>query len=311
MTENAPLMLAAVVEEPGPPEALQLRSIPRPVPGPGEVLVRVRAAGVNPVDWKVRSGRSSLLGPPPFVVGWDIAGEVEALGPGTSGFAVGDAVYGMPRFPQQAAAYAEYVSAPAADLAPSPRVSRVEAAALPLAVLTAWQALFETADLRAGQRVLIHAAAGGVGHLAVQLARWKGAHVIGTASARNAEFVRHLGADEVVDYTAGPFEDAVRDVDLVLDCVGGDVLQRSPAVVRPGGRLVTIAGAPPETPGITSTRILVRPSGSQLREIAALVDAGELRVNVDATFPLAEAAAAHRAVETGRTRGKVVLTIPE
>ena len=204
----------------GGPEVLELVDLPQPEPAPTEVLVRVAAAGVNPVDWKVRM-RGGLLGEPPFTVGWDVAGTVEALGVGVTRFAVGDRVFGMPRFPREAAAYAEYVTSPSRQLARIPEgLSDVEAAALPLAGLTAWQALVETADVQPGQRVLVLGAAGGVGHLAVQIAKARGAYVIGTARSAKHAFLAELGADEAVDYSLGPVEDAVGDIDVVLDLVG-------------------------------------------------------------------------------------------
>ncbi len=185
----------------GGPEVLELVEVPRPAPGPTEVLVRVAAAGVNPVDWKVRA-RGGFLGEPPFTVGWDVAGEVEEVGFGVTRFAPGDRVFGMPRFPREAAAYSEYVTSPSRQLARIPEnVSDIEAAALPLAGLTAWQALVETADVQPGQRVLILAAAGGVGHLAVQIAKARGAYVLGTARAAKHAFLRELGVDEAIDYT--------------------------------------------------------------------------------------------------------------
>src|SRR6185436_20651544 len=185
----------------GGPEVLELAEVPRPQPGPTEVLVRVTAAGVNPVDWKVRAG-GGFLGEPPFTVGWDVAGVVEGLGRGGTRFAPGDRVFGMPRFPHEAAAYADYVAAPARHFARAPAsASDVEAAALPMAGLTAWQALVDTADVQPCQRVLVHAAAGGIGHLAVQIAKARGAYVIGTARAENHAFLAELGADEAIDYT--------------------------------------------------------------------------------------------------------------
>jgi NADPH:quinone reductase-like Zn-dependent oxidoreductase len=311
-------MKAVPINQYGDPNVLQLAEIPRPAPAAGEVLVRVKASGINPIDLKTRAG-SGLAGRYgsdhfPLILGWDISGIVEELGPGVTEFAVGEAVYGMPRFPGIAAAYAEFVTAPASELARKPAaLDHIHAAALPLVALTAWQALFEAADLHAGQRVLIHAAAGGVGHVAVQLAKWKGAHVIGTASERHADFLAGLGLDELVDYRQRPFEEVVSGVDVVLEPVGGEVRQRSWQVIKPGGIMVSIVGPlPAETAaqyGVRATNILVRPQGKQLAEIATLVDAGKLKPFVEAVYPLAEAAKAHEHVQTGRTRGKVVLNI--
>ncbi|MEU8778969.1 NADP-dependent oxidoreductase [Streptomyces sp. NPDC048606] len=306
-------MRAMVVTEFGDSEKMVEREVDRPEPGLNEVLVRVCAAGVNPVDWKTRrSGGLIEWGAVP-VVGWDVSGTVEAVGGGVTIFRPGDEVYGMPLFPRQAGGYAEYVVAPARHLAPKPAaLSHVEAAALPLAALTAWQALVDTADVRPGERVLVHAAAGGVGHLAVQIAKARGAYVIGTASAGKHELLRSLGADEVVDYREVAFEDAVSAVDVVLDGLGGDTAERSLKVLRPGGRLVTLPGpdALPAEPGdVRADWVLVEPDHLGLREIAALVEAGSLKPLIDTVLPLERAAEAHGIGELGRTTGKIVLTV--
>ena len=230
----------------GGPDVLELVDVPRPEPGPTEVLVRVAAAGVNHVDWKVRA-RGGFLGEPPFTVGWDVAGIVEELGRGVTRFAPGDRVFGMPRFPREAAAYAEYVTAPSRQLALIPEgLGDVEAAALPLAGLTAWQALVETAGVGPKSRVLILAAAGGVGHLAVQIAKARGAYVIGTARAEKHAFLASLGADEAVDYTTGPLAGRIADVDVVLDLVGGEAAADAVATLRDRGSFVTVTGAADE-----------------------------------------------------------------
>lgn len=300
----------------GGPEVLELVDLPQPEPAPTEVLVRVAAAGVNPVDWKVRL-RGGFLGDPPFTVGWDVAGTVEKLGPGVTRFAVGDRVFGMPRFPKQAACYAEFVTAPSRQLARTPEgLSDVEAAALPLAGLTAWQALVETADVQPGQRVLVLGAAGGVGHLAVQIAKARGAYVIGTARSSKHGFLAELGADEAVDYSLGPVEEAVGDVDVVLDLVGSEATAGTVRTLRDGGLFIVV----PSAAGIESleelagervrvTAILVEPDRAGLEALAGLVESGELRPHVSQTFPLVDAASAHEAGETGRTQGKLVLTI--
>ncbi|MDQ1480615.1 MAG: hypothetical protein QOI44_1476, partial [Actinomycetota bacterium] len=225
----------------GAADVLHEVQLERPQPLPTEVLVRVHAAGVNPTDWKSRShGGLGLWGKPP-VLGYDVSGVVEATGAGVTLFAPGDEVFGMPRFPHQAGAYAEYLTAPSRHLARKPpSLNHVEAAALPLVGLTAWQALVDTAVVRPGQRVLIHAAAGGVGHLAVQIAKARGAYVIGSASPAKHDVVRKLGADEVIDYRAVDFLDAVHDIDVVIDPVGGDYVERSLATLREGGILVTL-----------------------------------------------------------------------
>ncbi|MFJ9770676.1 NADP-dependent oxidoreductase [Kitasatospora sp. NPDC101157] len=306
-------MRAVVVEQWGGPEQLVEREVARPEPGLNEVLVRVHAAGVNPVDWKTRASGGLIEWGDVPVVGWDVSGTVEAVGPGVGIHRPGDEVYGMPLFPRQAGAYAEYVVAPARHLAPKPAgLTHVEAAALPLAGLTAWQALVDAADVRPGERVLVHAAAGGVGHLAVQIAKARGAHVIGTASAGKHGLLRELGADEVVDYRAVRFEDAVSDVDVVLDGLGGETAERSLAVLRPGGRLITLPGpddVPAARDGVRASWVLVEPDHLGLRELTALADRGALRPVVETVLPLGQAAKAHELGELGRTTGKIVLTV--
>ncbi len=310
-------MKAVVLHDFGGPEVLSYEDVPRPEPGAGEVLIRVYAAGINPVDWKTRQSGGLIKsrgGTLPYILGWDVSGVVEAVGADADGFAVGDAVYGMVRFPQMGAAYAEYVTAPVTDIADKPAtVDHLQAAAVPLVGLTAWQALFESAQLASEQRILVQAAAGGVGHIAVQLAKWRGATVIGTASARNADYLREIGVDEVIDYHAVRFEDVVHNVDVVLETVGGENALRSLSVIKPGGVLVSITGLPaPEVLAqydVRTERILVRPEASQLTELARLIDEGIVKPNVDAVFPLAEVGKAHALGEQGHTRGKIVLMV--
>ncbi|MEV5884648.1 NADP-dependent oxidoreductase [Streptomyces sp. NPDC052020] len=298
----------------GGPEVLREVRLERPAPRPNEVLVRVRAAGVNPTDWKHRAN-GGFLGEPPFVLGWDVAGTVEAAGIGVAAFRPGDEVFGMLPYPFGHGSHAEYVIAPARALAPKPAgIDHVEAGALPLVSLTAWQALVERADVRPGQRVLIHAAAGGVGHVAVQIAKARGAYVIGTASAGKHDFLRSLGVDEPVDYRRTDFAEAVRDVDAVLDTIGGDTALRSLRVLRPGGIVVSILPVGPEEffreaerLGVRAVRMLVDADHAGMRAIAGLVESGKLRATIAQTFPLAEAARAHAQGETGRTTGKLVL----
>ncbi len=289
-----------------------------PSPLPTEVLVRVRAAGVNPVDWKTRAGRgmSQLLGEPPFVVGWDVAGVVEELGAGVTRFAVGDEVFGMPWFPREAGAYAEYVTAPSRQFARKPAaMSFEEAGALPLAVLTAWQALVDTAGVESGMRVLVHAAAGGVGHLAVQIAKARGAWVAGTASGAKHDFLGSIGVDQAIDYTSEDFATAVSDIDVVVDLIGtADYGTRSLATMREGGLLIQVpSGADPgvaeaaEEQGKRVTGILVEPDGHALEQVAALADAGKLSVEVEETFPFVGAARAHERLEQGGATGKLVI----
>jgi len=309
-------MRAVVTTAWGGPEVLEERTVPRPEPGEGEVLVRVRATGVNPVDHKTRASGGLLARrgvEPPVILGWDVAGTVEAVGPGVTAFAPGDDVFGMPRFPGVAGTYAEYVAAPAADLARMPAgLAHAEAAALPLVTLTALQA-FAKAGLADGQSVLVHAAAGGVGHVAVQIAKSRGCTVAGTASAGNQDLLRDLGVDLPVDYAAQAFEEVVRDVDVVLDPLGGDVRRRSWGVLRPGGVLVSVVGPPKEgeaeAHGVRGAGIMVRTSGEGMAEVARLVESGALRPVVGERLPLAAAADAHRRMETGHARGKIVLEV--
>ncbi|WJV44159.1 NADP-dependent oxidoreductase [Streptomyces flavofungini] len=298
----------------GGPEVLRVVEVDRPVPLGGEVLVRVRAAGVNPVDVAVRSGAYPLLGEPPFGVGWDVSGVVEEVGAGAR-FAVGDEVFGMPFFPRAANAYAEYVAVPSRQVARKPAaLDHVQAAAMPLAALTAWQGLVDAAGVSEGQRVLIHRAAGGVGHFAVQIAKARGAHVIAMASAPKHDFVRGLGADEVIDYRTTDFTVAAADVDVVFDSSSEG--ERSLSVLRPGGTLVSIMehgdqelAARVEAAGRRFAGVSVEPDYASLEAIARLVDTGAIRPHVAETFPLAEAAKAHELVGSGRVQGKVVLSV--
>ncbi len=319
---SASSMRAVVQHGFGGPDVLRIAALARPEPLPTEVLVRVHAAGINPVDWKTRSGAgvAGVLGEPPFTLGWDVSGVVEETGFGVTTLKPGDEVYGMPWFPRAAGGYAEYVTAPARQFARKPAtVSHEQAAAVPLAALTAWQALVDTAHVRPGQRVLVHAAAGGVGHFAVQFAKHLGAYVIGTASSARHAWLAELGADELIDYTAVRFEEAVQDVDVVIDLIGDgydDTSTRSLEVLRPGGLIVAIpSGVSPhlleaaQARGLRSSAFLVEPDGPALTRIGVLIDAGEVRVQVDEVFPLEQAAQAHAYGETGRTRGKLVLRV--
>jgi len=310
------LMRAVTQSVLGGPEVLELVETARPEPYYGEVLVRVHAAGVNPVDPAARE-RGLYIGEPPFTLGWDVSGVVERVGIGVSRFKVGDEVYGMPRFPHRAGAHADYVTAPSRHFDHKPAgISHVEAAAIPLTGLTAWQALVDTAGLREGQSVLIHAAGGGIGHLAVQIAKSVGAHVIGTARTGKHEFLRGLGADELIDYTEVDFTQAVKDVDVVLNTLPGDYAERSVSVIRDGGVLAEMHlsnrdAVFPEAVarGIATRFTLVEPDLIGMRELSRLINDGQLKVHVSQTFPLEEAAAAHVAMEDGHVTGKIVLTL--
>ena len=304
----------------GDPEVLEAGEIDRPEPIQTEVLVRVTAAGLNPVDWKIRryGGDPRAVGEPPLVLGWDVAGVVEEAAGRVTRFAPGDRVFGMPWFPRLARAYAEYVTAPARQLARTPGgLTDVEAGGLPLAGLTAWQSLVDVAEVGAGDRVLIHAAAGGVGHIAVQIAKARGAYVMGTARGDRRDFLVDIGIDEPIDYTSARFEEIASDVDVVLDPIGTeDYGLRSLRTLREGGLLIVLPGGVPEAVAtaardqrLRTTGIQVEPDYCALESLAALVDDGKLTVAIDETFPLAEASQAHRFLEQGRAKGKVVLTI--
>ncbi|MER8631409.1 NADP-dependent oxidoreductase [Mesorhizobium opportunistum] len=308
-------MRAVVQNTVGGPDVLVIANQPDPSPEAGEVLVRVKAAGINPVDGAVRAGYYPLLGEPPFILGWDISGTVEALGDGVTAFKVGDEVFGMPRFPKQAAAYAELVAVPVDEIALKPeRADHIQAGALPLAGLTAWQGLVRHGGLKSGQRVLVHAGAGGVGHLAVQIAKARGAYVIATASPNKLDFVRKLGADEVIDYTKGDFTSQISDIDLVLEPVGGDHADRSLKVIKRGGVLVSLLNVNDATRAdaasrdIRVERMSVVPDREGLVELGRLIDANKLTVHVAKSFPLEEAGAAHAFLAT-RPIGKVALTV--
>ena len=314
-------MRALVVDHPGDladPTLLRVADLPTPEPGPTEVRVRVTAAGINPVDWKTLptgdgDGGSTEM---PKRLGWDVCGVVDALGLGVTRFAVGDTVIGMPWFPREAGAFAEYVTAPSRHFAHKPEgLSDEEAAGLPLAGITAWQALVDCVSVSAGQRVLIHAAAGGVGHIAVQIARSRGAHVLGTARAAKHTFLRELGIDETIDYTATPFEQVAKDLDGVLDCVGGETGFRSVGCVRDGGWIVSIGRPDPRTieagreRGIRVVHMVVEPDHVALEGLADLVKSGQLRVAVDRVFPLERGREAMELGATNQTQGKLVLSI--
>lgn len=308
----------------GGPEVLCYEDAPIPEPGPREVLVRVHAAGVNPADRQIRAGlRFRLDKPFAFIPGCEVSGVVERTGADVTEFAVGDDVYGLSGL---GGGYAEYVVAGVDKLGRKPAsLDHVHAAALPVAALTAWDALFGIGGLVAGQKVLIHAAAGGVGHLAVQLAKWRGAEVIGTASVRNEAFLRELGIDTFIDYRTVAFESVVGDVDVVLDLIprevddandmlAGETMARSWAVLRDGGIQVSICANPTPGPdavarGLRGAYASAKPGSDLLARIAGLVDNGKLKPDVGAVLPLRDARRAHELIQTGHTRGKIVLRV--
>lgn len=309
-----PSMKAVRIHEFGSENVLRLERIEQPEPAKGEVLVKIMAASVNPVDWKTRNGDY----PPvteedlPLIPGRDIAGEVTALGSGVSGLSVGDRVFAI--LGARHGGYEEYVSLPATQLIAMPAgLSFDEAAAVPLAGMTAWQGLFQHGNLVAGQRVLIHGGGGGVGHFAIQFAKAKGAWVGTTVSGADVGLAKELGADEVIDYTTVRFEDLIDPVDVVLDLVGGETRERSFDVLKEGGVMVSTLGEPDKQEAkrrkVRVTGFMVSPNTKQLTEIADLIDRGEVKVVLHKVFPLEEAAAAQRALETEHVQGKIVLRV--
>ena len=311
-------MRAVIAREYGPPEVMAIEEVAKPEPIPTEVQVRVHAAGVNPVDFKTRAGKgvAAVLGEPPVQLGWDVSGVVSEVPSGVTRFKVGEEVFGMPWFPRQAGAYAEYVTAPSRHFAAKPHpLSHEEAGALPLAGLTAWQIIVDTIQLEDGADILIHGAAGGVGHLAVQIARARGANVIGSARAEQAGWLRELGAEQTIDYESERFEDRVADLDAVIDFTG-TLGERSLPVLRPGGMLVSVpSGASAELLDLAArgdrraTGFLVEPDPVGLAGLCHLVEAGHLQVKVDRVFALEDAAEAHRLAEAGHAGGKIVLRV--
>jgi NADPH:quinone reductase-like Zn-dependent oxidoreductase len=310
-------MKAVRIHQYGGPEVLQYEEAPQPKLQPGEVLIRVHAAGVNPIDWKVREGHLQDFFPHtfPLILGWDLSGVVEKIGDGASRFKEGDEVYSLPD-PLRNGAYAEYIAVRESELALKPKsLDHVHAAAVPLAALAAWQALFDAGKLDHGQRVLIHAAAGGVGHFAVQLAKWKNSHVVATASAKNQKSLRELGADETIDYTRQRFEDIAHNIDIVLDPIGDQTQERSWRVLKKGGILLSLVEPPSAEKakafGVRAAFVASHPNGAQLAEIAEIIDSGNLKPIVNRILPLSEARRAHELSQTGHTHGKIVLRVRE
>lgn len=314
MSNSTKMMQAVRQHAYGSLEVLVYETAPLPTLAADDVLVKVHAAAVNPVDWKIREGylQSMLTYEMPLTLGWDVAGKIVALGAAVTDWQVGDAIYSRPDISRQGA-YAEYVAVRASEIAKKPAsLNWQEAAAVPLAALTAWQALFEFGQLQAGEKVLIHAGAGGVGLFALQLAKWRGAEVWTTTSTKNIDFVRAHGADQVIDYTQQDFAE-LRDFDLVFDTLGGDVLANSWQVLKVGGRLVSICDTPDADTAakhqVSAHFCFVQPNAAQLNELTVLLDAGIVKVVIDSVFPLAEVAKAHERSESGRARGKIVLQV--
>lgn len=305
-------MKAVRIHKFGGPEVLKYEEIPVPQPGPGEIRIRIIAAGVNPIDWKIRSG---LLGemPLPMTMGLDVAGVVDdAQGQEAASFQPGEEVFAKVSIGQ--GGYAEYTVVNTTQVAKKPKsIGFIESAAIPTAGLAAWQSLFDIAGLEKGQSVLVHGAAGGVGSFAVQFAKWKGAYVIGTASEKNEQFLKSIGTDEFIDYKKQRFEDVAGKVDVVLDTIGGDTFERSWGVLKPGGYLVsTVAGIPEEAPekyGVRAQRLMTRADGGELAQIAAIIDEQPVKPVVTTILPLSEAQKAHEMSESRHTRGKIVLRV--
>ena len=308
-------MKAIIINKYGNEDVLEYTDVERPQPKADEILVKVHAAAVNPVDWKIRESGGERFGLElPLIPGGDIAGTVEEVGVDVENFRKGDAVYGMTVTGGFSGGYAEYAITKADFIAPKPgKLSFAEAAALPIAALTAWQSIFDLANLSSGQRILITGAAGGVGSFAVQFAKAKGAFVIGTASGKNEEFVRSLGADEFVDYTKQNFAEVVKDVDVVFDTVGGDTQERAFQTLKKGGFLATSAGTPSaekaEEFDVKAEFVFCKPNAHQLAEINQLIEDGKLKIHIETVLPLTEVKKAHGLSQSGRTRGKIVLRV--
>jgi len=316
--EKKGTMKAIRIHNYGGPEVLKYENAPRPQPQAGEVLIRVHAAGVNPIDWKVREGHMKDFWPHkfPLILGWDSSGVVEEVGPGPAAagrFKIGDEVYSLPD-PTRNGAYADYIVVREPELALKPKsLHHIRAAAVPLAALTAWQSLFDTAQLQPGQRVLIHAGSGGVGHLAVQLAKWRGAYVFATASTKNQDLLRKLGVDEPIDYTQQRFEDVARNIDIVLDTLGDETQERSWLVLKKGGNLVSLVQPPSEEKakelGVRAALLSAQPNGAQLAEIAKIIDSGKLAPTIDRIIPLSDARRAQELSQSGHIHGKITLRV--
>jgi len=309
-------MKAVIINEYGDENVLNYTDAPRPEPQSDEILIKVHAAGFNQVDVKLREGMGKMFGlEPPLILGVEVAGTIEQTGADVKNFGIGDEVFVLGN-PMKNGGYAEYAIAKESETGLKPKNIDFEtAAAIPVGALTSWQALFDLAHLEPGQTILIHGASGSVGSLAVQLAKIKGARVFATASGKNEEFVRNLGADEFVDYTQQKFEEVVKDVDVVFDTVGGDTLERSFQVLKKGGFLVTTVQPPPEEKagefGVQAVMILVEPNADELKQVSRLVEQGDLKAHVETVLPLSEIKKAHEFSKNGHTRGKIVLRVNE
>lgn len=309
------LMKAVQISKFGDQSVLELNDIAIPTPAENEVLIKIKAAAVNPVDWKIREGylQPMLNHSLPLTLGWDVAGEVVLAGAQVTNLKVGDAVYSRPNIAKNGS-YAEYMTAVADEVSVKPTsLSWQEAAGVPLTGLTAWQSLYELTNVQAGERVLIHAGSGAVGQFAIQLAKLRGAYVYTTTSAKNTDLVLGLGADQAIDYHQEDFSE-LKDLDVVFDTIGGETLANSWATLKQGGRLVSIVANPSEEiaakHGVSAFFCFVQPSSEQLNEITKLADAGRFKVNIDSEFPLDQVAQAHARSETGHAQGKIIINVP-
>ena len=307
-------MKAIQIHQFGGPEELKYEEAPMPKINPDDVLIKVFATSINPVDWKVREGEMKQIQFKfPLILGWDVSGVITEVGSDVKNFEVGQEVYSRPDLPRNGT-YAEYVAVKAGSIAEKPRsVSHVEAASIPLAGLTAWQGIFDHGQLKPGQKILIHGASGGVGTLAVQLAKWKGAYVIGTASENNIDFLKELGADEVIDYKNQQFEKELKDIDVVFDTIGGETQKKSVEVLKIGGILVSTVGVQDEeafkVKNIQTCQFMAQSYPEQLKQMADLVDSGKLKPVINQVFPLEEIAKAQTVSEEGHTRGKIAIKV--
>ena len=308
-------MKAVLIHKYGGPEELKYENAPEPVVNPDDVLIKVFATSVNPIDWKVREGHTKGMRVFPVILGWDVSGVIEKVGTDVQDYYVGDEVYARPDVSRNGT-YAEYVAVRAGEIYFKPKtIGHLQAAAIPLAGLTAWQGLFDHGKLQAGQKILIHGAAGGVGTLAVQLAKWKGAYVIGTSSEKNIAFLKELGADEVIDYHKENFEEKLKDIDVVFDTVGAETQIKSLKVLKPGGILVSTVGIKDmdalKVKGLHGSQYMAQSVPENLKQLAELIDAGKLKPVIAQVLPLKEIVKAHQLSEGGHTRGKIVLKVVE
>lgn len=314
-------MKAMVLKQFGGIENFTEKNIPEPQVGSGQVLIQVKAIGINPIDLKTRQNGgqdSQYKGSENIVIGWDVAGVITKTADDVKDFKAGDEVFGTINFPGPGGAYAQYAAAPANQLAKKPaNISMTDAAGATLSALTAWQALIDTGHIKPGDKVLIHGGAGGVGNYAVQIAHHLGCYVITTASSADTDFVKSLGADEVIDYKTQKFEDMVKDIDFILDTVGGDNFVRSLKVLKPDGMIVLLPSNKKEEADKVAKEqnvknykhILMHSSGEDMKKIASLLEDGSMKVHIDKTFPFDEIPEAHTELENGKVKGKIVITV--